>query len=153
MNAVSLPPRAVDRRTGPAAVLLLRLSLGVMFLAHSIVLKLLTFGLPGTAAFFAGVGLPGALAYVTFAAEVAAGVLLILGVQTRWVALAVSPILIGALVFVHGGNGWMFASPNGGWEYPLYLFVLCVAQALLGDGPYALSPSWVPRRWQASMDV
>lgn len=135
----------VDARSAPAAVFLLRVALGVMFLAHSVVLKLLTFGLPGTAAFFVGIGLPASLAYVTFAAELMGGVLLILGVQTRWVALALSPILIGAIVWVHAKNGWMFADPNGGWEYPLYLFVLCIAQALLGDGPYALSLSLLPR--------
>lgn len=145
MNAVSAPQYSVDSRTGPAAVLLLRVSLGVMFLAHSVILKLFTFGLAGNAAFFVGVGLPASLAYITFAAELIGGVLLILGVQTRWVALALSPILLGAVVWVHAKNGWMFGNPNGGWEYPLYLFVLCGAQALLGDGPLALSPSWVPR--------
>lgn len=136
--------RLSANETAPFAVLLLRVSLGIMFLAHSIVLKLLTYGLAGTAAFFAGVGLPPALAYVTFAAEAIGGVLLILGVQTRWVALALSPIMIGALVFVHAANGWVFTSPNGGWEYPLYLFVLCIAQALLGDGPLALMPARRP---------
>lgn len=146
MNAVSVPQYPIDSRTGPAAVLLLRISLGVMFLAHSVVLKLFTYGLAGTAAFFVGIGLPGSLAYVTFAAELVGGVLLILGVQTRWVALALSPILLGAIAWVHAKNGWMFGYPNGGWEYPLYLFVLCGAQALLGDGTLALSPSWVPRR-------
>jgi putative oxidoreductase len=120
---------------------LLRVSLGVMFLAHSVVLKLLTYGLPGTAAFFEGVGLPGWLAYVTFACEAAGGALLVLGVQARWVALALSPFLLGALFTVHLPNGWVFTSTGGGWEYPLYLLVLCVAQALLGDGAFALSPS------------
>ena len=148
MNAISAPHNSFDSRTGPAAVLLLRVSLGVMFLAHSVILKLLTFGLAGSAAFFVGVGLPASLAYITFAAELVGGVLLILGVQTRWVALALSPILLGAIVWVHAKNGWMFGYPNGGWEYPLYLFVLCGAQALLGDGPLALSPSWVPRSWR-----
>src|SRR5215469_14158998 len=85
-------------------VLLLRVSLGIMFLAHSVVLKLLTYGLPGTAAFFAGVGLPPSLAYLTFTAEAIGGVLLVLGVHARWVALALSPIMIGALVFVHAAN-------------------------------------------------
>ncbi len=135
----------VDRRGGPWAALLLRLSLGVMFLAHSIVLKLMTFGLPGTAAFFEKVGLPGSLAYVTFGAEAVGGLLLILGVQARWVSLALSPILLGALFWVHAANGWVFTSPNGGWEYPLYLFVLCIIQTLLGDGSYALMPSYRPR--------
>jgi len=104
---------------------LLRVSLGTMFLAHSVVLKLLTYGLPGTATFFQGAGLPGWLAYVTFACEAAGGVLLVLGVQARWVALALSPFLLGALFAVHLPNGC----------------VLCIAQALLGDGALALSPS------------
>ncbi len=148
MHAIPVPQYPIESRTGPAAIFLLRVSLGVMFLAHSVILKLLTFGLAGTAAFFVGIGLPGSLAYVTFAAELVGGVLLILGVQTRWVALALSPILLGAIAWVHAKNGWMFGYPNGGWEYPLYLFVLCGAQALLGDGALALSPSRVPRRWQ-----
>ena len=120
---------------------LLRVSLGVMFLAHSVVLKLLTYGLASTAAFFQGVGLPGWLAYVTFTCEAAGGVLLVLGVQARWVALALSPFLLGALFAVHLPNGWVFTSTGGGWEYPAYLFVLCLAQALVGDGALALRPS------------
>jgi putative oxidoreductase len=122
-------------------VLLLRVSLGIMFLAHSVVLKLFTYGLGGTAQFFVGVGLPGWPAYVVFVAEAVGGVLLVLGIQPRWVALALSPILLGALYSVHFANGWVFTNPNGGWEYPVYLFVLCIAQVLLGDGPYAFGPS------------
>jgi putative oxidoreductase len=120
---------------------LLRVSLGITFLAHSVVLKLLTYGLPGTAAFFVNVGLPGWLAYLTFACELIGGVMLVLGVQARWVALALSPFLLGALFTVHLPNGWVFTNPNGGWEYPAYLFVLCIAQWLVGDGALALSPS------------
>ncbi|MDZ7810760.1 MAG: DoxX family membrane protein [Arhodomonas sp.] len=48
----------VDERFSPYAVFLLRVALGVMFLAHSVVLKLMTFGLPGTAQFFVSIGLP-----------------------------------------------------------------------------------------------
>ena len=130
-----------DLRLAPYATLLLGMTLGVMFLAHSIVLKLLTYGLPGTAAFFEAQHLPGWLAYITFACEAVGGVALVLGVQSRWVALALSPFLIGALLSVHFANGWVFTAPNGGWEYPAYLFVLCVVQGLLGDGAYALVPS------------
>ena len=128
-------------QTAPYGVALLRMSLGVMYLAHSVALKLLTFGLPGTAKFFESVGLPGPLAYLTFAAEAIGGVLLVLGVQARWIALALTPFLAGAILFVHLPNGWVFTAPGGGWEYPVFLLVASIAQALLGDGAFALSPS------------
>jgi putative oxidoreductase len=126
----------IDTRTAPYAATLLRVSLGVMFIAHAL-LKLLVFTLPGTAQFFASVGFPGWTAYLVFAAELAGGVLLVLGVRTRVVALALVPILLGAL-YVHIGNGWVFSAKNGGWEYPLFLVVASLVQALLGDGAYAL---------------
>ncbi|WP_134494194.1 DoxX family protein [Microvirga pakistanensis] len=126
--------------TNAYGVLLLRVSLGVMFIAHSLLLKFVTFTLAGTAQYFESLGLPAFLAYATFFAELIGGVLLVLGVQSRWVALALLPILVGA-AWVHAGNGWVFSAPGGGWEYPLYLIVLSVAQALLGDGAHALSPS------------
>jgi putative oxidoreductase len=129
-----------DTASTAYGTLLLRVSLGIMFIAHSLVLKWMTFTLAGTAQYFESIGLPGPLAYATFFAELIGGVLLVLGVQSRWVSLALLPILAGA-TWVHLGNGWVFSAPGGGWEYPLYLIVLCVAQALLGDGAYALSPS------------
>ena len=122
---------------------LLRVALGIMFLAHSLLLKLFIFTLAGTAQFFVSIGLPGWLAYVIFATEAVAGVLLVLGVQTRWVALATVPILAGA-TWAHFGNGWMFGYENGGWEYPAYLTLLAFAQGLLGDGRFVLSPSITP---------
>ena len=122
------------------AAALLRIALGVMFLAHSLVLKLFVFTLPGTAQFFTTIGLPASLAYVVFVAEALGGFLLVLGVRARWVALALMPILAGA-TWAHWGNGWMFGYPNGGWEYPLYLTLLAGAQVLLGDGAFALAPS------------
>jgi putative oxidoreductase len=129
-----------DVRNAAYAGFLLRVALGVMYLAHSVVLKYLTYSLSGTAQFFESIGLPGLLAYLVFVAEVVGGVLLILGIQVRVVALALLPILIGAL-WVHSGNGWVFTSANGGWEYPLYLILLTLVQALIGEGAFALVPS------------
>ena len=126
-------------RQSDLAAFILRSGLGVVYLAHSVVLKLGTFGLPGTAKFFVGVGLPGWLAYLTFAAEALGGALLLLGVQSRWVALSLLPALLGAIIWVHAANGWVFTAPNGGWEYPAFLIVASLAVALLGDGSYALS--------------
>lgn len=129
-----------DDRLRSYAVFLLRVALGVMFMAHSTIYMLMTLTLAETAKFFVSIGLPAWLAYATFLAEAVGGILLILGIHTRWVALALSPILIGA-TWAHLGNGWVFTAANGGWEYPLYLFVLCIVQAMLGDGAYALAPS------------
>ena len=119
-------------------IALLRISLGVMFIAHSVVLKYFTYGLAGTAQFFESIGLPGLLAYVVFGMEAVGGVLLVLGVRTREVSAALVPILAGAL-WAHSGNGWVFSSAGGGWEYPLFLIVLSVVQMLLGEGAFALS--------------
>jgi putative oxidoreductase len=127
----------IDAKTAPYAALVLRVSLGVMFIAHSLYLKAFVFTLPGTAQFFASIGLPAVLAYVVFYAETIGGILLLAGVYTRWIALALVPILIGA-AWVHWPNGWLFTAPNGGWEYPVFLTVAAVAQSLLGDGAYAL---------------
>ena len=117
---------------------LLRISLGLMFIAHSVVLKYFTFTLAGTAQFFESIGLPGLLAYVVFGMEAVGGVLLVLGVRTREVSAALIPILAGAL-WVHSANGWVFSNAGGGWEYPLFLIVLSVVQILLGEGAFALS--------------
>jgi putative oxidoreductase len=130
-------------RLNELAATLLRVALGSMFLAHSLVLKLFIFTLPGTAQFFTSIGLPAWLSYVVFAAEAAGGIMLVLGIQARWVALALLPILAGA-TWAHAGNGWMFGYTNGGWEYPLYLSLLAGVQVLLGDGAFALAPSRLP---------
>jgi len=100
-----------------------------MYLTHSVVLKLFTFGLAGTAGYFESIGLPGALAYVVFAAEAIGGVLLFANVATGWVSLGLLPVLGGAL-WVHSGNGWVFSANGGGWEYPLFLIVVSVVVAL-----------------------
>jgi putative oxidoreductase len=125
-----------DSRYIAAAALLLRLSLGTMFVAHAL-LKFFVFTLPGTAQFFASLGLPGVLGYVVFAAELVGGLLLILGVRVRAVALALVPVMLGA-TFVHLGNGWLFSAKGGGWEFPAFWTASLIVQALLGEGAYAL---------------
>jgi len=119
------------------AALLLRTSLGVMFIAHAL-LKIAVFTPSGTAGFFASLGVPGWMAYPVMGVELIGGFMLLAGVQTRMVSLALVPVLIGSIVLVHGGNGWLFSNPNGGWEYPLFLSAATLVQALLGDGAYSL---------------
>jgi putative oxidoreductase len=118
------------------AIAILRLSIGVMFVAHGL-LKLLVFTLPGTAAYFDSIGLPGFMAYLVTIAEVGGGGLLILGYRTRQVALFLVPVLLGA-TWAHFGNGWVFSNANGGWEYPLFLSVVTVVLTMTGPGAWAL---------------
>lgn len=137
----------IDQRGAPYAALVLRISLGAMFIAHA-VLKYAVFTLPGTVKFFESLGLPGPLAYVTFWAELVGGVLILTGVCARWVSAALIPVLLGAL-WAHAGNGWVFSAPNGGWEYPAFLAAAALAQALLGDGAFALSRAFRAQKLQA----
>jgi len=139
----------INHRTAPYAALVLRVSLGVMFIAHSLILKHFMYTLPGTAQFFESIGLPGALAYLTFWAELLGGIALVAGFATRWVSLALIPILIGA-TWVHIGNGWVFSAANGGWEYPVFLIAVSLVQSLLGDGAYAFSKVFNPRKPQGA---
>ncbi|MPZ20746.1 MAG: DoxX family membrane protein [Luteitalea sp.] len=130
----------IDHRTAPYAALVLRVALGTVSVAHAL-LKLFVFTLPGTAAFFAQHGFPGWTAYPVFAIELVGGLLLIAGLYTRAVAVALVPVLAGAFL-VHWPNGWAFTAPNGGWEYVAFLIASLVTQALLGDGAFATSSVW-----------
>lgn len=134
-----------DIRTAPYAALLLRLVLGILFLAHA-GLKIFVFTPAGTAGFFGSLGLPGWLAYVTIAWEVVGGVALILGLWPRLVAIAVIPILLGALFTVHIHAGFFFSNPKGGWEFLALWIAGLVALALLGDGALALKPTPIASR-------
>jgi putative oxidoreductase len=121
----------------PYGTLLLRLALGALFIAHGL-LKLLVFKPAGTAAYFRSLGLPGFVGYLTMAAELGGGTLLILGVATSLVALALVPLILGTIVLVHGSKGWPFNSAGGGWEFPAFWAVALVVQAMLGSGAYSL---------------
>ena len=121
--------------TNDYAGLVLRIGLGAMFIAHGL-MKVLVFTLPGTVGFFESVGFPGWTAYVVVYAEIGGGILLLTGIAVRAVSLALIPLLLGA-TFVHLGNGWVFSNANGGWEYPAFLTLATIVQALLGPGKYA----------------
>ncbi len=113
-------------------IALLRISLGIVLIAHSLYLKIIVFGLPGTVGFFESLGLPGFVAYLTIVTEIAAGTALIAGYQVRIAALAAIPVLLGA-TWAHSPNGWVFSNANGGWEYPLFLAVIALILVLMGS--------------------
>lgn len=127
----------IDTRTAPYAALLMRVALGTALLAHGVLLKVMTFGVAGTAGYFESIGYPGFLAYLVMLGEIGGGVALILGLWTRPISLLLIPILAGATL-QHAGNGWLFTATGGGWEYPAFWTAMLAVQAMLGDGAFAL---------------
>ena len=127
----------IDIKTAPYAALLLRVSLGLMFLAHGLLLKVFTFGIAGTVGYFESIGYPGYFAYLVILGETGGGIALILGLWTRPISILLLPIIVGAS-WQHVGNGWLFNANGGGWEFPVFWAAALVVQALLGDGAYAL---------------
>ena len=127
----------IKTATAPYAALLLRLSMGIMFLAH-VYLKFFVFTLPGFVGYFDSLGLPAIVAYGIVALELLGGIALILGIYPSLVALPLAVEMLGTIVFVHGANGWLFTNPGGGWEYPAFWAAGLIALFLLGDGALAL---------------
>src|SRR5688500_13505747 len=82
------------------AAALLRISMGVLFVLHAW-MKIAVFTPSGTAGYFASIGLPAFLAYVTIVVELLGGLALIAGVATRWVSLLLVPVMVGAAYFGH----------------------------------------------------
>ena len=132
----------IDTRLAPYGLFLLRVALGAMFIAHAL-LKYLVFTMPGFEGFLGKIGLPAALAWPIVLAELVGGAAIVAGFYGRWVSLALLPVLAGAL-FVHAGNGWLFAATGGGWEYPAFLAVAAVTHVLAGDGAFAVRPAVLP---------
>lgn len=137
---------AMDDRTSEAklAALLLRLLLGLLFIAH-LYWKFAV--LPGGVETWWGnllrAGYPAFVPAYVLSAEFAGALLLIPGVFTRYVALYAAPMMIGAAQFWLVRKGFYFTV--AGAELPLVWLALLGIQAVAGDGAYALVRSPSPR--------
>lgn len=122
-----------------AALLLGRLALGVVFLAHGYQ-KLFVMGVGNVGSFFEQVGIPAPLffAWVVSLVEFFGGIAVILGVLTRWAALGLAVILIVAIFTVKLRVG-LIAPQGMGTGYELDLALLGLALMLLLAGPGRLS--------------
>ena len=125
----------------------LRLFLGVTFVMHAY-LALVIYTPAGAAAFNArmGIPLPEVAAWFTILAHGLGGLMMILGLWTRWAALANLPVMLGALVFVHLSQGYFLkgvlvgsAPQTAGYEYVLLIVGATLAQVLLGGGALAIT--------------
>jgi putative oxidoreductase len=130
----------IDPKLAPYGALLLRVSMGVLFIAHGVYLKAMVFGMAGAAKFFASMGLPEWFAWVVMLYETIGGLMLILGVFPRAVAVFLGLHLLVAAYLGHAANGWNFSNKGGGWEYPVFWAIACFALALIGSGANAMRP-------------
>lgn len=136
-DTAAVPATRTSASNPDLAAAILRVALGVLFLAHA-GLKIFVFTPGGTVGFFQSLGFPGPLAYLVIAAELLGGIALILGLWTRWVSLALVPVLLGSIYAPHGAAGFFFSNQGGGWEFPAFWAVAMVVQSLLGDGAFAV---------------
>jgi putative oxidoreductase len=127
-----------------AALALLRLIVGVVFLAHG-AQKLFVFGFGGVAGSFAKMGVPAASITGPLVAlvEFFGGLALIAGLLTRLAGLGLAVTMVGAIAFVHLAAG--FFGPKG-MEFPLTLLAATVALAVAGAGRYSLDHAIATRR-------
>lgn len=121
--------------------LTLRLSAGVIFVAHGAQKLFGSFGghgLAGTGQWMASIGLePGYLmALAAGSAEFFGGIALLIGLLTRPAAFVLALTMLVAIITVHLPNG-LFMS-NGGYEFGLALLGMSVALTFNGGGKFSL---------------
>jgi putative oxidoreductase len=127
----------IDQRTAPYGTLLLRITIGGLFILH-LFWKFAIFGVDKWWTGLEQAGYPGWVLAYTVSGEFVGAVLITLGICTRWASLYALPLMIGATQFWAARKGFYFT--GAGFELPLVWSLLLIAQALLGDGAYALRP-------------
>ncbi|MBU7318306.1 DoxX family protein [Paenibacillus oleatilyticus] len=117
-------------------LLLIRLVLGISFLAHGVV-KFQS-GIGNIAGWFESIGLPGFAAYVVGIIEVAGGIALILGLGTRIVSTLFALLMAGAIVKAKWAGGFLGSPQMAGYELDLAFFVMALALAIAGSSLLSL---------------
>jgi putative oxidoreductase len=141
MNLFSTTPS--QRQLG-LALLLLRLALGAVFIAHG-GQKLFTFGPSGTGEMLVKMGIPAAnlIGPVLSVVEPLAAVGVLLGLLTRLAGLAIAIDMLGAILTFHIRNGFFVPA---GVEFVMMNCAVGIALAILGAGPYSVDHAIEQRR-------
>jgi len=126
----------VDDTYGATGAMILRLGLGVMWIAHAL-LKWFVFTIPGFASWLETQGIPAFMAWPVFLLELAGGIMILIGFYGRYASAILVPIMLVA-AWTHLPNGWAHTSEGGGWEYPMFLVLASIAHVLIGDGRFAI---------------
>ena len=117
----------------PLGLLILRLVLGIVMFAHGY--PKVFGGLSHHVQTVSHLGLPGWMAYLSAAAEFGGGILVLVGLLTRFASLTILIDMIVAIVKVHWKHGLL---GNEGYQFPLALTAIAFALVVFGAGPIAL---------------
>jgi putative oxidoreductase len=127
------------------ALTILRVVLGVVFLAHGsqkMLGRFGGFGFHATMGFFTHMGMPAPLAFLIICTEFFGGLGLVVGLLTRIASLGIAGLMIGAIFMVHLQNGffmnWMGTQKGEGFEYHLLALAMAAALLLRGAGAFSL---------------
>jgi putative oxidoreductase len=135
------------------SLLVFRLGLSLVFLAHGCNHIFGGGKISGTARWFEGLGMrPGVLhAWTASLTELAAGSLLALGLATPLACGGVIGVMVVAWVTNHLRNGFFIFHPGEGYEYVMTLTLAAIGLAGIGPGQWSLDhalkwfdpPGWV----------
>ncbi len=121
-------------RLQPFAILVLRLVLGAIMIAHGY--KKVFGGFHGHQQFVGSLGIPAWMAYLSTATEFFGGIGIVLGVFTRFFALAFIIEMAVAIAKVHWKNG---LTGQGGYEFPFALVAIAFTLMCYGGGPFGFN--------------
>jgi putative oxidoreductase len=127
---------STDHKRIDGALALLRVVLGIIFIAHG-AQKIFVYGLDGVAGGFGKMGIPFAEVMGPFVAlvEFLGGLALVFGLMTRLAALGIAATMVVAILKVHLANGFFLP---GGVEFTLALLAMAVAIVMTGAGRYSI---------------
>jgi putative oxidoreductase len=124
-------------------VTIMRVLLGILFMAHGISKFQMGFG--NTAGWFGSIGIPEFVAYIVAFLELIGGIALIIGVATRYFSIGFILLLIGAIVTVKLPVGLLGNSEMAGYELDLALLVLAGYFVIANERGFGVSQLFKPR--------
>jgi putative oxidoreductase len=131
-----------------AGLLILRVMVGIVMLAHGYNHIFRGGKIAGTGRWFESLGMkPGWLhAWLASLTELGAGTMLVFGFLTPLAAAGVVGVMLVALITNHFKNGFFIFRPGEGYEYVLTLCMVAIAIGALGAGEwsidYAIDLDW-----------
>jgi len=124
------------------ALLLIRISLGAIFIFHG---WAKVSNIDGAVGMFASMGIGTLLTYIAAYTEFLGGIAILVGVATRLAGGLLSIVMVVAIALVHFKNGFNMA--NGGYEFQLLILVCSIAIAIVGPGKYSLHDKWCKKMY------